>query len=120
MTVAEQARHDLEAMMRSSPPPEGDEDLSNVDGNDNLESSIGSSPQHIMNLNSTWTSSSLRVEMDAARRLAAAKRLHPYQREIVEAFVKVCYSYNILLPLVIFFSQRLSAARSRYLSTSLN
>lgn len=41
---------------------------------------------HIIN---AWHTSSLRIEMESARRLAVSKKLHPYQRDAVETFLKV-------------------------------
>jgi len=36
-----------------------------------------------------WLTSSLRVESDRARRLAVTRKLHPYQRDLMDEFIRV-------------------------------
>jgi hypothetical protein len=94
LSAYEKTRREVEASMRSSPPPE-DEDEDMYSGNNGAQESdpatgsasfTQSSPiGHV----SPWSTSSLRIETERARRLAISKKLHPYQRDDVETFLKV-------------------------------
>ncbi|KIM48976.1 hypothetical protein M413DRAFT_6222 [Hebeloma cylindrosporum] len=95
MSAQEKARRELEDSMRSSLPPGDGEDLWSGNNTTNSESDppLASSDEmqgspansHIIN---AWHTSSLRIEMESARRLAVSKKLHPYQRDAVETFLK--------------------------------
>jgi len=40
--------------------------------------------------------SSLRIESDRGRRLAVAKRLHPYQQDLIDEFIRVCVHITVI------------------------
>lgn len=72
----------LKAMMRT-PSPEPCDDMS---PNDSLSASV---LQDATSTAEAWAASTLRIELDHGRRLANLKKLHPYQRDAVEAMIKV-------------------------------
>lgn len=95
---AERAQLELEEMMRSSPPPDETDPPDNTPGQ--LSDDIPLSPTDSHSLQSpgmsrvgSSTVNISRKNANFARRLAIKKKLHPYQREEIEQFVKVCQTY---------------------------
>lgn len=43
----------------------------------------------------SWSTSTLRVESERTRRLAIARKLTPYQRDLVDEYVNVCIPFHI-------------------------
>ncbi|KAF8162731.1 hypothetical protein B0H34DRAFT_671894 [Crassisporium funariophilum] len=92
--------------MRSSPIPEADdEDTFSANNSPTNEDESVFNPANFGNVQvsqtpgshvtSPWSTSSLRIEMESARRLAVSKKLHPYQRDTVDTFLKVSNSSSI-------------------------
>ena len=74
---------ELTRMMRSPSPP------ANIDGSAS-ESNTTSQPGSSL-------TSSLRLESDRARRLAVTRKLHPYQRDLTDEFIRVSRHVIILI-----------------------
>ncbi|PPQ75138.1 hypothetical protein CVT24_010100 [Panaeolus cyanescens] len=87
MDSEEAAQMELEAMMKT---PGSDEptDMHASDDADELPQPAGSGTEP-SNLTSRWTNSSLRIESERARKMAIARKLTPYQRELVDDYIKM-------------------------------
>jgi len=78
MSDEEREAYELSRMMKSpSPPPNG------------APSTTSSGTGSVVSQQDDWSTSSLRIESDRGRRLAVAKKLHPYQRDLIDEFIKV-------------------------------